>query len=195
MKKFFASLLAVLCCSASIYADDVAEVKRVIVKDYELVLKGDYAGVLALRAPDFEQVCADGETISYTQTKWMFLLLDGKHPAEFWLLAYYLRAKRAMPSEAQQAVIREKASAAKYREIYEMALPELLASVKREAELELKTLKFVDVKVDGDRAVAEIEYESRNESSGAIERKSERSFLRRENGAWRFYRSVVKDRK
>ena len=77
MKKFFVSLLVALCGAMPIFADDVADVKAVIVRDCELQAKGDFAGAFALCAPDYRETGSDGETSNYEHTKWIALSLDG----------------------------------------------------------------------------------------------------------------------
>ena len=86
MKKFFVSLLVALFGAMPLFADDVADVKAVIVKDCELQAKGDFAEAFALLAPDYRESDPDGMTANYEQTKWIVLSLDGRHPEEFLLL-------------------------------------------------------------------------------------------------------------
>ena len=53
MKKFFAALLVALFGAVPLFADDVADVKATFVRELELSKAGDFAGKLALYAPDY----------------------------------------------------------------------------------------------------------------------------------------------
>ena len=193
MKKFFVSLLVALCGAVSLFADDVADVKAVIIRDCELGIKGDFAGVLALRTRDYQGTDSHGVTFNYEQTKWMLLSLDGKHPVEFWLFLYTVKHDGAMPPEDQLPRMYRLARTPKYVELYEKTWPMLAAAGKAAAESELRTLKFIDVRVSGNRAVAVLEYSVEDEP-GAPKTKIEKVSLRKFKGAWRMYRCVTKDK-
>ena len=60
MKKFFAVLLVALFGAVSLFADDVADIKTVIVKDLDFGAEGRFAEVLALRTSDFVKVSKEG---------------------------------------------------------------------------------------------------------------------------------------
>ncbi|MBP5530843.1 MAG: hypothetical protein J6Y54_02280 [Lentisphaeria bacterium] len=66
-------------------SDDVAEVKRVLVKDLELTAEGKFREIPALRTPDFVEE-SHGSTSTLEQMEWLTTALDGKHPEEFALL-------------------------------------------------------------------------------------------------------------
>ena len=192
MKKFFAALLVALFGAVSLFADDVADVKAVIVKDLELGVKGDFAGAFALYAPDFQEIDSDGMKFNYEQTKWLVLSLDGKHPEEFLLLYATYENKGAMlPAEAI-ASIRQAARDPEFVKKYKEITPQIVAEMKAAAALNLKTLEFVSVKVDGDRAVAVTEYDSKDAKTGKLNRKVETISLRKADGKWMIYRSVSK---
>ena len=76
---------------------------------------------------------------------------------------------------------------------FETQIPQVIAAVRAEAALGLRTLKFVSVEVDGGRAVAVIEYDSKREN-GAIKTEIGTIDLRKINGEWKFYRCVYKDK-
>ena len=208
MKKFFAVLLLALCGAVSLFAADVAdaaeaariakaaevaEVRAAVAKEFELGAKGDFAGVLALYAPDYRQTTRNGGTYNYVQVGWLFLALDGKHPAEFWLFACSALYEGAMPSAEEQAKMRAMAQTPNGIDAYEKTLPGLVAEVRAEAALGLRTLKFASVEVDGNEAVAVIEYDSKREN-GAIKTEIGTINLRRIGGDWKFYRCVYKDK-
>ena len=186
-------MLVALCGTVPLFADDVDDVKAVIIRDCELGMKGDFAGALALRAPDYQCTDSNGVTFNYEQTKWMLLALDGKHPVEFWLFLYSAKNDGAMPPADQRSRMDRLARTPKYVALYEKTWPMLAAAGKAAAESELRTLKFIDVSVSGNRAVVILEYAVRDES-GMLQAKIEKVSLRKFKGAWRMSRCVTKDK-
>ena len=193
MKKVFALLLAVLFGAVPLFADDVADVKAVIVKNLELDANGDFVGSWALYAPDYQETDSEGVTANYEQLQWMTLALDGKHPVEFVRFLYSVKNNGAMPPREELPHLDRLARTPECLEIYSKVLPELVAGQKAEAALALKTLEFVSVRVDGNKAVAIVEYDSKDEKSG-VKRTIETFSLRKADGKWMFYRSVIKDK-
>ena len=193
MKKFFAALLVALFGAMPLFADDVADVKAVIVKDLELGVKGDFAGAFALYAPDFQEI-DDGMKFNYEQTKWLVLSLDGKHPEEFLFLLFVYENKGAMPPAEAIASLRQAARDPEFVKKYEEFTPQIVAGMKAAAALNLKTLEFVSVKVDGDRAVAVTEHDRKDENTGVIRRKIETISLRKVDGKWMMCHVVSKNK-
>ena len=193
MKKFFAFLLVALCGVSSLFADDVADVKAVIIRDCELAAKRNFAASLVLRTRDYRNTDSHGATFNYEQVKWMLLSLDGKHPVEFWLFLYSVRHNGAMPSEDQLRRMNQLAHTPKYVKLYEKTWPMVAAFAQKEAASELKTIKFIDVKISGNDAVVVLEYASADES-GALKTKIDTVSLRRINGKWLMYRTVTQNK-
>ena len=192
MRKFFAALLIALFGAAPLFADDVADVKATIVRDIELSIAGDFAARLELYASDYLETDSTGLTTNYEQAKWLMLALDGKHPREFLLVLATAHLKGAeIPAEIM-ARIDAMTGNPELIKRYETGIPTVVAMIKAEAKLELKTLKFVSVKVDGDKAVVIAEYDSRDPASDEIKRKIATVSLRKVDGKWLFYRSVIK---
>ena len=192
MKKFFALLLlAALFGAVPLFADDVDDVKARIVKQCELGAKGDFAGVLALCAPDYREISSDGRTFNYEQIKWLMLSLDGKHPGEFLLVTATIKNNGAMPPADVISKLRLAARDPEIVKKYEGLIPQLAAMMKAAAALELKTLKFDSVKLYGDNAVVIIRYDSKDEKSGEIKQKTEIVVLRKIDSEWKLCRTVV----
>ncbi len=191
MKKFFALLLVALFGAMPLFADDVDDVKAVIVKNCKLGVKGDFAGVLAMYAPDFRSINSNGLTFNYEQTKWLILTLDGKHPKEFLLVAATLEKKGVMLSADEVQEIHQAASNPEIVKKYKQILPQLVAEMKAGAALELKTLKFDTVKLYGNQAVLIINYDSKEDQSGEIKQKTEIIVLRKIGSEWKIYREVT----
>ena len=192
MKKFFAALLVALFGAAPLFADDVADVKATIVRDNELQKAGDFAGKLELYAPDYLETDSKGLKTNYEQAKWLMLALDGKHPKECLLVFATVQLKGAEIPAEMMARIDEMARNPEFIKRYEATIPAVVAMIKAEADLGLKTLKFTSVKVDGDKAVAVAEYDSKDPASGEIKHKIATVSLRKTDGKWMFYRSVIK---
>ena len=194
MKKFFVSLLVALCAAVPLFADDVTDVKAVIIRDCEFAAKGNFAAALALRTSDYLCTDSHGATFNYEQTKWMFQALDGQHPVEFWLYLYSVKHNGVMPPKDQLPRMDRLARTPKYVKLYEKTWPMLAAFAQAVAASELKTIKFIDVKVDGDDASVILEYDSNDPDSGAVLHKSETVSLRRVGGKWLMYRTVTKNK-
>ena len=192
MKKIFALLLVALFGAVPLFADDVADVKATFVRELELSKAGDFAGKLALYAPDYLETAPDGMTANYEQAKWLMLALDGKHPKEFLLVWATDQLKGAEIPAEMMARIDAAARNPEFIKEYEAGIPTVVAMIKAEADLELKTLKFVNVKVDGGEAVAVVEYDSSDPDSKEIKHKIATFSLRKVDGQWIFYRSVIK---
>ena len=195
MKKFFAALLVVLFGTAPLFADDAADVRAAIVRQVEMKAKGDFAASFALLAPDYLETDSEGDVTNYEQAKWVCLALDGKHPEEFWLILHSLKNNGAVPSPEQETKSRRMAHGPKYLKIYGEMLPQLVASERASAEFELRTLKFIALKIDGDKAAAVFEYGNMDAASGTATPRIETVALRKIDGEWKICRRVVKDKK
>ena len=194
MKKFFAALLIALFGAAPLFADDVADVKATLVNNLKLAVKGDFAGVLAVYTPDYLETTSDGKTIDYKQARRLVLALDGKHPEEFLLIAVSDELNGAEPTAEMMQKLREVANNPEFVKRYQAVLPIVIAKGKEASALQLKTLTFVTVKAEGNEAVAVIEYDSIDAQSGAIKHKINTVSLRKIDGSWKIYRSVVKEK-
>ena len=192
MKKFFAALLVALFGAVPLFADDVADVKATFVREIELSKTGNFAEKLAFYAPDYKETDSTGMTANYEQAKWLMLALDGKHPKEFFLVLATVQLKGAeIPAEMMERIDAAAGNPELVKE-YQTAIPAVVAMLKAEADLQLKTLKFVSVKVDGDKAVVITEYDSSDPVSREIKHKSATVSLRKVDGKWLFSRSVIK---
>ena len=150
MKKLFVLIFALAVGAVSLCAGDVEDVKECLIKDMALGAQGDFITTLTLRTPDYVEVNEHG-TFNYEQSKWAILMLDGRHPEEFVLTVWAIstRGAEAKPSEEQMAKIRELAANREFLKSYHDSIPDLVAAVKADQELQLKTKKFVSVDVDG----------------------------------------------
>ena len=189
MKKFFAVLLVILAGAMPLRADDAADVKAVILKEWTLFAKGDFAEALPLFTKDYR---GHGK-FNYEQTKKLFLALDGKHLEEwmFTLMVMYKGGGELSPEEAEEcrAVARQALQDPLAIKKYEAEVGQASARMKELAKFTLENHKFVSVKVDGDSAVAEIVLESK---PGEPPRRSRPIVirLRRLDGAWRISEDV-----
>ena len=190
MKKFLGAVLAVVLGAVSLFAGDAEDIKALLIKDLELGASGDFAGALALRTPDFVET-TDLGTFTVEHTKWMILALDGKHPEEFLLLSAAIESRGAFkkPTPEQMARIREAARDPEFLQWYAKNIPVVLANIKDDCALQLKTLKFVGIKVEGDSATAVIEFDHKNPEG--VRHRSGTVFLRKVDGKWMICRAVI----
>ena len=191
MKKFFAAVLTAVLGISALCAGEKEDIKALLIKDLELSAQGRLAEALALRTPDFVEIDETG-TFTYEQSRWMSLALDGEHPEEFLLTLLAVKSHGAFkaPTAEQMARIREEARKPEFLQGYKRLVPQLLASIKADQELQLKTLKFVSITVDGDAATAFIEYDS--DTSGSVEHRICTVTLRKVDGNWKICKGVVK---
>lgn len=188
MKKFFAVLLVILAGALPLRADDADDVKAVILKEWTLFAKGDFAEALPLLTQDYRGSFKG--KVDYERSKWMFLGMDGKHPEEFYLFVAYafkvgLYGGTELTPEEMEKCRTDTRNAMKNPgsvKKYEKDAAEMNARFRKWAENILKTHKFISVKVDGDSAVAE--FECKFEDNGGFS-ESVAVRLRRENGVWR----------
>ena len=188
MKKFLAALLVALCGFVSLFADDVADVKAVIVKDCELAAKGDFLAAAEQWTPDYQEVNPE-VTLSYAQVKRSFLALDGKHPGEFLITCFIHESRGREPNPQEMEEIRKELRDPECAKAYPIMAKQFAEKLKRSAARELETMKFVRVKVDGDRATAVLTYQ---QAVGHREIPARETLsLRKIDGAWRISRRVI----
>ena len=184
MKKFFAALLVILAGAMPLRADDADEVKTVILKEWTLIAKGDFAGALPLFSKDYRGL----GRFNYEQTKWMFLGLDGKHLEEFVLFtaAAFKNGEALTPEELEKcrADARDMLQNPTVVKAYEAEAKKYSAEMREWATFTLEHHKFVSVKVDGDSAIVGVVHVAKP-GEPPISSKQLVVRLRRENGVWR----------
>ena len=193
MKKLLAAIFVAALGVYPLFADDVADVKALLIKDLELGANGDFMGSLALRTPDCVEVSPEN-TLNYQQGKWISLALDGEHPVEFFLAALALgsHGEFKTPTEDLMAWIRAMTSDPDFLREYKAEAAKMLAAFKADQALQLKTLKIVGIEVDGDAATAHIELDA-NTPRG-IRHYAGTISLRKVDGKWMYCKSVFEYR-
>ncbi len=186
MKTFLGAVMTVMLGAAALFAGDEENVKAVVLKDWQMAAEGKFTENLALRAPDY--IDKEGNvTFSYEQSKWLLTSLDGKHPMEFLLALVTIKLHGAKIPADTMAQIREEARKPEFIRYYETAYPQLASELKNRAAFELKTLKFISAKVDGNSATVVVEYKRKCSTIPMTETVS----LRRFGGAWKISMVVV----
>ena len=186
MKKLLAAIFAALCGAVSLFADDVADVKAVIIRDCELAARGDCLAAAARWTPDYQEVSPEG-VMNYAQAKRALVAMDGKHPVEFLTTLVMIRSGKE-PNADMAEGIRLLAQDREFLENYPVAAKRMAAVLKASAALELKTLKFVSVEAAGGNATAVLTY--RHVTGG---QRQETVTLRKIDGEWRIARRTVKN--
>ena len=194
MKKLFAAVLTAVLGISALCAGEKEDIKSLLIKDLELSAQGRLAEALALRTPDFVESGENGD-MTYEQCKWLCLGLDGEHPEEFLLtlLAAESRGEFKTPTPEQMARVRELARDPEFLQKYKELAPQLLAIFKADQEHQLKTLKFVSITVDGDRAVAVIEFDSAPPKG--VKHNVGTITLRKVDGSWKICKAVSESKK
>lgn len=192
MKRIFAVLLVALCGAVSLFADDVADVKAVSEKQYELFVAGDFVGMAAALAPDFVQIESHG-VFNLKHVKWMYASLDGKHPEEFMLGSFALRTRGNGPDAEMEQKLRLSARNPKFIKFYEEHLAKRLPLLKKAAEQANRTCKYIDIRIDGDsaRVVSECEILDIVDTGGTVMHQVSVTVLRRIDGKWRIAQTAV----
>ena len=181
MKKFFAVMLVALFGVVPLFADDVADVKAVIVRDCELIAKGDFIGATTWWTPDYWETGMNG-AFDCVQLKRFLTSLDGKHPVEYLTSLVVLRSG-ANPGPDMADGIRRAAYDPEFLKRYPVEARQMADLLKEAASMELKTMKFVSVKVDGDKATVVVTYRMPVSVRETVS-------LRRIDGEWRIARRV-----
>lgn len=192
MKKFLVALMVVLCGAVSLFADDVADVKAVLERQYELFAAGDFIGMEAALTPDYITIEPHG-IFNLTHIKWMHVSMDGEHPEEFMLGNFALRTHGAIPNAEMEKKLRQRARNPEFVKFYEELVAKRLPLLKKAAEYGHKTNKDIDIRIDGDsaRVVSECDIPDIVDSDGAIKRQVSITILRKIDGKWRIAKSVI----
>ena len=188
MKTFLVAMMAVMLGAAALFAGDEENVKALVLKDWQMAAEGKFTENLALRAPDYIEKTGS-LTISYEQCKWLLTSLDGKHPMEFLLALVTIKLHGAKIPADTMAQIREVAHKPECIRYYEKAYLQLAAELKDNAAFELKTLKFISAKVDGNSATVVVEYKRKSSTIPVTQTVS----LRRFGEAWKISKVVDGD--
>jgi len=185
MKKFLIIMLTLILAVPALFAGETEDIKTLLGQFCTWDAEGNFTEKLAHLSPDFVEVDR-GVTVNYEQTKWWMISLDGKHPEEYRLLLNSFR-KMIDPdaSELPGDVVRNPEFVRDYEEL----TAKLRAASKSAAALQLKTLKFVSVRIDGEAATAVIEYDAM--ISGEMTHIGHTMEMRKVGGVWKIHKSVV----
>ena len=193
MKKFFAAVFACVMGISSLFAGDAEDVKTAVLKDWQLASQGKFADVLAQRTTDYVEVNGAG-IFPYEHIRWTVLALDGDHPEEFLLMMLVAQTRGKLKlTPDMRAKIREAARVPEFIERYKKGIGEIAAMLQSDAAFQLETLKFIDIKVDGDAATVVCEFDSK--ASGRVVHKIETVSLRKVDGAWKISKVVIETKK
>lgn len=184
--------MVVLCGEVPLFADDVADVKAVLERQYELFAAGDFVGMEAALTPDYITIEPHG-IFNLTHIKWMHASMDGKHPEEFMLGNFALRTRGAIPDAEMEKNLRFTARNSEFVKFYEEHVAKRLPLLKKAMEQGHKTVRYIDIRIDGDsaRVVSECDIPDIVDSDGAVKHQVTVTILRRIDGKWRIAESAV----
>ena len=184
MKKILLALVLAVSCAAPLFADDIEDVKATVVRMLEKSKKGDLRGMLDCFAPDY------GSPVTVGELRTMLPLLDGEHLEEFLVFGYKMGNNGKNPPDAEMAEIKKalkdpgviqtyKEVCAKFGETEK----QFAAKVSAGMPLVLKSIKFSEIKVDGDKAEATLEYDEKMPADAAPKHVREIVELKKLDGA------------
>ena len=194
MKKILLTLFALTLSLTSIFANEAA-VKEAIIRNAKLQSEGKTMDVLNYYTSDYVEVDLDGNTkINYNEAAFMVKALDGKHPEEF--MIWMSRMEDGKDPDAQEMKnLRVFIQTAEFKKSYSHICNQVIATAKKLGELELKTIKFVNVEVKGNDAIAVVEYKVYDPADTDWKTtftKRDTIKLRKVNGVWMYYESASK---
>lgn len=183
MKKSFAAFFALVLGVSSLFADEVADVKAVLLRQCELVAAGDFSGAGLSLAPDYVEITPLG-VFDRTQIRWAYEAWDGRHPEEYMLTACAQQTKGYGPDAAMEKEARIAAHKPEFIKLYEGQIAEFVPRLKASAALALKTARFIDIKIEGDSARVIYEYDTIDLVDGKVRHQAAIAVLRRIDGKW-----------
>ena len=197
MKKILLMLVAVMCLS-SLFAKDAAAVKQTVIRDLELQRDGKFLEALNNYTKDAVVINLDtNRRVKYEDLHLSAVAIDGKHPEELIMFIFKAQNKRnPTPEEAEQ--LKQRAKTEQFLLAYPMLCNTLKSAVMKSGEINLKTLKFINVKVTANQATASYDYEDLNIGnllSETIEKFTAAVKFRKENGSWKITELTYKKKK
>ena len=150
MKKII-MLLGIVFCFI-LCADDAAEIKKVLLKEYQFFSQEDLKGCLQLYTTDYISCDDTGEVSNYQDEKDIAIILDGKHPVEFFIYLYELENDGKKPSKEEINQAKESIQSSDFRKEYQIFCLAAYTLMRRDGDVALKTIKFHNVYVSGDFA-------------------------------------------
>ena len=189
MKKLLLTLFTLTLSLTSLFANEAA-VKETIIRDIKFVVDGKIAETLKYYTPDIVSIDFDtGRKLYYNDMLLMSKGMDGKHPEEFIIMLYKAQSNKD-PDPNQEKALREYAKSGQFLLAYPKLCDMMESIIKQACEIELKTIKFVKVEINGDRATVVVEYESLDVTKKELNvtnRKTATHKLRKVKGVWMFY--------
>ena len=188
MKKMFLTIITAFLAIFSLFADDSAALRRLIMQDNELIVAGKYAEVIKHYTTGFCSVDHINRKTTYKDLQMIVLMMDGSHPEEFMKFMFKTQAKRE-PAAEELAKIRELVNNDQFKTLYQTAVAKTKEAMAKSAEISLQTLKFNSIKINGNQAVVVWEYEELDPADITFSLKRKKSstgkFLK-VNGKWKF---------
>ncbi len=192
MKKMILAVVLAFCSAFALFAGDAEDVKNVILQTAKDAAALKWERVLSHYTEDCKIVDSNGDTSAPADLKEMMILIDGSHPYEFSLFAYKQNEGQEPNAEAKK-LLKETSRTQEFLADYKNICTFFKDKMKKCAELELKTTKFLDVKVNG--ALATVTYTAqsfKDLESDEIITEITVSKLKKVNGVWKIYEEVDK---
>ena len=194
MKKVLLALFTLALCFSSLFANEAA-VKQAIIRNIKQMSQGKFAESLSSYTTDFVGIDLDKNEKTYYKDEVLAAkAMDGNHPLEFMVVVYRIENGKE-PNAQELKALRAMTQTAEFKKEYSNICKYIVDRAKKLGELELKTIKFISVKVDGNTAIAITEYKAYDSSDTdlkSIVQKRQTIKLRKVNGVWKFYETATK---
>ena len=186
MKNVLLALFTLALCFSSLFANEAA-VKQTIIRDLKLTRDFNLVEALNYYTTDYVSNDLDkNEKMYYKDLILLAKAVDGKHPVEFLIAGFKVDEGRE-PNAQEMKKVREIARTADFAKMYAETCKELRDIAKKIGDLELKTLKFINVTVKGNTAIAVTEYQTYDsEDMKTIIKKRATLKFRKVNGVWKY---------
>ena len=194
MKKLILALFTLTLSLTSLFANEAA-VKKAITHSVKLVADGKVMETIDCYTKDFVDINLDTkEKMDYNDSILVAKSISGKYPEEFLIVTYEM-GNGKKPDAQELKKLREIAKTAEFQKSYSDICKQMIEMSKKVSSLELKTMKFISVKVKENNAVAVIEFETYDGADANLKtviRMTETFKLRKVNGAWKICESASK---
>ena len=176
-----------------LFADDSEDIKNMILQSCKDGVEQKWDRVLSYYTEDCRFVDSDGKVFSLKQLKEMILIMDGSHPYEYVILAYKVENNGKAPTPAEKYQLKKLSQTPEFQAEYKKTCKLFPKELKRNFALELKTIKFRNVKIE--EAAATVTYDAdsfKDFESDEIVSEITVCKLRKINGSWKIYEEITK---
>lgn len=193
MRKMFFAVLLSACSMFTLFADDSEDIKNMILQSLKDAVESKWDRAFSCYAEDCKFVDSDGKVFSLKLQKELILMIDGSHPYELLIFTYKEENNGEAPTPAEKYQLKKLSQTPEFQAEYKKICNFAVKKSKEYFSLNLKTIKFRNVKIEG--AAATITYDSdsfKDFESDEIVSEITVCKLRKINGSWKIYEEITK---